>query len=82
MSAKQIEAYRKRVPFQKEIFERFKTYKGENLKEKFSYVKDLDNLIDLLKKMLAYLPEDRITAKRAMNHPFFKEVYAKESSGN
>jgi serine/threonine protein kinase len=31
-------------------------------------------MIDLLTKMLNYLPEKRITAKAAMEHVFFKEV--------
>jgi len=31
-------------------------------------------MIDLLARMLSYLPEKRITAKAAMEHSFFEEV--------
>ncbi|KAL5032465.1 Cyclin-dependent kinase catalytic subunit, variant 2 [Batrachochytrium dendrobatidis] len=34
---------------------------------------DMDGL-DLLQRMLAYDPAARISAKRAMNHPYFKDV--------
>jgi len=40
----------------------------------------LDNLIDLLDRIFKYIPSERITAKDAMNHPFFKDV--KESLMN
>lgn len=30
--------------------------------------------LDLLAKMLIYKPENRLTAKLALNHPFFKDV--------
>jgi dual-specificity kinase len=34
----------------------------------------LKNFLDLLKKMFVYDPSQRITAKQALNHPFFKEM--------
>ncbi len=40
----------------------------------FKTVTDRNNMIDLLGKMLTYLPEKRITAKTAMEHPFFADV--------
>lgn len=63
----------KRVPFDTKIFKEFKEIKGENLKKKFNgAVADLENFLDLLLKMLKYLPEERITASKALQHPFFK----------
>ena len=50
-----------------------------NLNEMFSMVEDRENFIDLLLKMLAYLPEDRITAREALDHPFFADL--KQSEG-
>ena len=38
-------------------------------------VEDKKNLIDLLGKMLAYLPSKRITAQQALAHPFFKDIH-------
>ena len=32
------------------------------------------NGLDLLEKMLDYLPERRISAKDALNHPYFNEI--------
>lgn len=40
-------------------------------------VEDFNNFKDLLLKMLAYLPERRITAGEALKHPFFNSVRAK-----
>lgn len=47
----------------------------------FKSVSDRNNMIDLLGKMLAYLPEKRITAKAAMEHPFFAELRVNEQEG-
>lgn len=32
------------------------------------------NFLDLLKKIFIYDPEERITAKQALQHPWFKEL--------
>jgi dual-specificity kinase len=34
----------------------------------------LRNFLDLLKKIFVYDPDARITAKEALQHPWFKEV--------
>ena len=49
--------FAKRVPFDTKLFNEFGQYKAINLKEKFYYIKDIDNLMDLLTKMFKYLPE-------------------------
>ena len=55
----------------------FGTFKSVDLRDKFYMVHDYDNFIDLLLKMLAYLPERRISAKEAMKHPYFDSVRSK-----
>jgi casein kinase II subunit alpha len=37
-----------------------------------------EEAIDLLSKLLIYDLEDRLTAKEAMNHPYFDKVRANE----
>ena len=34
--------------------------------------------VDLIQKMLTYDPEKRITAKQALNHPYFKDLHEQE----
>ena len=71
------------VPFDPKIFNEFKTYKKSSFKDKFHYINDYDNLMDLLSKMFAYVPDDRITAEEALEHPFFKDVHTQwERSGS
>ncbi len=36
--------------------------------------KDIENAVDLVEKMLTWDPKNRITAKEALNHPFFDDV--------
>jgi len=68
----------KQVPFDKAIFNDFFTYPKANLKYKFGRMKDLTNFVDLVSRMLEYIPEKRITALEALNHPFFKDVAGKK----
>ena len=35
-----------------------------------------DDVIDLLDKMLKFDPSERIKAKDAINHPYFKEFFS------
>lgn len=74
MNQEEIDAFSKRVPFDSKLFYEFGKYSAIDLSKKFYYIKDLENLMDLLTKMFQYLPERRITAKEALNHPFFREV--------
>lgn len=73
-SAQEYEWYSKKVPFESKLFKEIKTYKRINLKEKFANVRDIDNFLDLILKLLQYVPDNRITAKAALEHPFFKDV--------
>ena len=67
--------YKSQVVFDATLFDSFPTNKRKNLTDIFYMVEDKKNLIDLLSKMLAYLPSKRITAQQAMAHPFFKDVH-------
>lgn len=60
--------------FDHEYFQEFKNYKSADLHKMFSWIKDLENLLDLLKKMFDYIPNRRISAEEALSHPFFADV--------
>ena len=45
-----------------------------DLKKHFHMVQDYNNFIDLLLGMMRYIPEQRLTAKEAKNHPFFDSI--------
>lgn len=50
----------------------FPNWKGASIKQ---YLKALDSdAVDLLEKMLVYDPSQRISAKAAMNHPYFDDL--------
>ena len=51
----------------------FKNMPKKNLKEVLNY--DDDQAIDLLSKMIVYDPYKRISAKQALNHPYFDDLY-------
>ena len=52
--------------------ENFPVYQKKNLKD---LICDMDLYgLDLLEKMLDYLPDRRISAKDALNHPYFNEI--------
>lgn len=74
LNAEEMKEYKQRVPFDPSLFDSFGTFKRINLKEYFKFVSAKNNFLDLLLKMLAYLPEKRITAKEALSHPFFNDV--------
>lgn len=75
-SKEDYEEFSKRVPYDAKIFQDFPRYKvdEERLLEKFHIMKDKDNLMDLVYKMFAYIPENRITATEALAHPFFDDI--------
>eukprot|EP01017_Pseudomicrothorax_dubius_P025858 TRINITY_DN2837_c0_g1_i4.p1 TRINITY_DN2837_c0_g1~~TRINITY_DN2837_c0_g1_i4.p1 ORF type:complete len:218 (+),score=46.91 TRINITY_DN2837_c0_g1_i4:114-767(+) len=63
-----------RVPFDSSLLDEFRAYPRQNLREKFFYISDFDNLVNLLDSMFEYIPERRITAAAALSHPFFADV--------
>lgn len=68
----------KLVPFDPNLFREFPVIPRylvmQQLDEMFRSVHDRKNLIDLLLKCFAYVPEQRITAADAMNHKFFDSI--------
>ena len=59
------------------MFSKLGEYERVDLKQEFKKVSDRDNFIDLLTKMLHYIPEKRITAKEALLHPYFQGMKQK-----
>lgn len=37
-------------------------------------IQEMNQILDLLQKMLIYHPEKRITAEEAIDHPFFNDI--------
>lgn len=67
----EFDTFATKVPFDKKIFDEFQSYERQDLRKMFYYIKDIDNLMDLICKCLKYIPESRISAEEALNHPFF-----------
>lgn len=72
-SPTEVKEFQSKVVFDSKLFDSFPNNKRKNLVDVFHMVEDKKNFIDLLSKMLAYLPSKRITAEQAMAHPFFKD---------
>ncbi|KAI9481086.1 MAG: kinase-like domain-containing protein [Benjaminiella poitrasii] len=57
--------------------EKFPNYQSQDLRETLEgyqeYLKFPDSAYDLLKSLLKYDPSSRLTAKKAMGHPYFSE---------
>ena len=72
----EFEILSKRVPYDPKIFNDFPSFKKDDkrLRSKFHIMNDKDNLMDLLSKMFAYIPERRINAADALTHPFFDDI--------
>jgi glycogen synthase kinase 3 beta len=63
LNSEEVKEYKQRVPFDPSLFDSFGVFKRINMKDFFKCVTDRTNFLDLLFKMLAYLPENRITPK-------------------
>ena len=63
---KSWEAFHKNMKVEWEIFE---NKKSNNIEKMFSNISSKCN--DLLKKLLCWDPEQRISVQEAMNHPYF-----------
>ena len=59
-----------------DFLSRLNRHEGMSLEEKFPGCNPL--ALNLLAKMLAFDPDDRITAEAAMKHPFFASIYSPE----
>lgn len=86
-SEKEYETLSKKVPFDPKLFKEFPTVpKNSEENDRFSKLfvnfKDKKNLYDILNKIFTYIPEDRITAKEAMQHAFFSEIKSYYSNMN
>lgn len=66
----------KKVPYDPKLFKDFPRYKRDipTFMGQFYSFEDTDNLQDLLLKMFEYIPERRITAREALEHPFFSDI--------
>jgi len=76
-SKEEFEEFSSKVPFDKKIFDEFQVYEPQDLRKMFYYIKDIDNLMDLIRKCLQYIPENRISAEEALTHPFFAGLQTK-----
>jgi len=75
---KEFQELGKLVPYDKKIFKEFKKYPKKSLRNRFSYIKDINNLLDLLNRTFEYNFHKRITASEALKHPFFDDIRDEE----
>lgn len=59
-----------------QVLPRDTQYKGTNVEQEFILPNNSFNkqMLDLLQKIFVYDPKQRITAKQALKHPWFKET--------
>lgn len=73
-SKEDLDGYTKQVPYDSSLFKEFKNFRPVSIRDRFSYIKDIDDLVDLLLKMLQFQFCNRISAADALKHPFFADV--------
>lgn len=78
-SEREYDILSKKVPFDPKLFKEFpsmpkNTEENNKFARMFYNFKDKKNLLDLLGKMFTYIPEERLTAKEALAHPFFDAI--------
>jgi len=55
---------------------KFSAQKGTGIKTLIPRISD--ECIDLLEKLLAYSPDQRLSAKKALKHPYFADLYEQD----
>lgn len=80
-SNREYEMLSRKVPFDPKLFKEFpyipKNQADNNrLEKKFQCFSEKSLLCDLLAKLLSYVPEERLTARQALDHPFFNDIRA------
>jgi serine/threonine protein kinase len=55
---------------------KFSAQKGTGIKTLIPRISD--ECIDLLEKILCYAPDERLSAKSALKHPYFADLYKKD----
>lgn len=78
-SEREYEVISKKVPFDPKLFKEFPVIpktseENDRFGKLFPNFKDKKNFFDLLHRVFTYIPEERITAKEALAHPFFHEI--------
>ncbi len=78
-SEHEYELIAKKVPFDPKLFKEFPVVpkpseENDRFGKLFPNFKDKKHLFDLLHRVFAYVPEERITAKEALAHAFFHDI--------
>jgi serine/threonine protein kinase len=78
-SEREYDILAKKVPFDPKLFKEFPTMpknteENSKFNRMFLHIKDKKNLLDLVGKIFTYIPEERLTAKEALAHPFFDTI--------
>ncbi len=63
--------FQERVPYGKKLFAQFPRFTKVGIGAKHKRIAEIKDLLDLLGMLLEYLPEKRVTAEKALEHPYF-----------
>lgn len=80
-SASDYELLAEQVPFDRKLFNEFPVIPRDihtmaRLYAMFDGVADKESLVNLLLRCFSYVPEHRITASQALQHPYFDDIKA------
>ncbi len=77
MTDRELKHYEQKVPFDKSILQKLGCFEPRDVKGMFVGhgvpEPEAESMLDLMKQMLRYIPEERLTAEEALQHAFLQQ---------